>query len=287
MTGARRTVITGDRRCTRCGYGLKGQPVVRDVEEELLLVRCPECAMVSVAEEFPLLGRWASLWRWGLALSWLLVVGVIWFLGGTMLHSMCMASATIASSSYADHIDGWYLDAFDEKVSTAPGVALGGTSRGPRVPFATFWVAQDAAARLASVGGVWRAINWLALLAWIPLGLVSTIYGCFWAVVFFRRRWLSRILLLPVLLASTIGFATFSVLILHAAGPMWSTTVAFQQVGTTMIVLSLLWCAATTALGLLLGRPLVRALVRLCIPPRLRGGFSLLWLADGKPFTIG
>ena len=60
----RRTVsiLVGDRLCTKCGYNLTGQPVLREPHYEMLIVRCPECGAVAALQEYPVLGRWAGRW---------------------------------------------------------------------------------------------------------------------------------------------------------------------------------------------------------------------------------
>ena len=73
-TEERLSVLVGDRLCTRCGYNLAGQPVLREPHYKLLIVRCPECADVASLQEYPLLGRWVGRWAAIIAAVWILVV---------------------------------------------------------------------------------------------------------------------------------------------------------------------------------------------------------------------
>ena len=54
--------VSGDRFCTRCGYNLVAQPIVREERYEMLIVRCPECGAVAAIEQYPMLERWARRW---------------------------------------------------------------------------------------------------------------------------------------------------------------------------------------------------------------------------------
>ena len=59
--GQARRIMTGDRFCTKCGYNLVGQEIVREKHYELLIVRCPECATVTGLQDYPRLGTWPKL----------------------------------------------------------------------------------------------------------------------------------------------------------------------------------------------------------------------------------
>ncbi|HED53526.1 MAG TPA: hypothetical protein ENJ00_04925, partial [Phycisphaerales bacterium] len=49
------SVVLGDRLCVACAYNLRGQPVYRESEYGLYLVRCPECGTPAAIQEYPML----------------------------------------------------------------------------------------------------------------------------------------------------------------------------------------------------------------------------------------
>ena len=78
----KRRILTGDRFCTKCGYNLIGQQIVREEYYSMLIVRCPECATVASVQEYPLLGGWAIRWGALLAALWFITL-VAWWPGSS------------------------------------------------------------------------------------------------------------------------------------------------------------------------------------------------------------
>jgi hypothetical protein len=58
--------------------------------------------------------------------------------------------------------------------------------------------------------------------------------------------------------------------------------VAWRQIGLPLYTAAVLVIWIALNVGLQLGRPIVRGMIRAFLPPRLRGPFSILWTAEGK-----
>jgi hypothetical protein len=52
-------------------------------------------------------------------------------------------------------------------------------------------------------------------------------------------------------------------------------------VGPPITLLTLLWGMLWLTAGLMMGRPVMRGLAMVLLPPRMRGSLAGLWLADG------
>lgn len=282
------STLVGDRLCIGCGYNLSGQAVLRESIYNMLIVRCPECGIVASAQEYPLLGRWANRWAFVLAAVWFFAL--LLFLMGTagVLFGVSQTSIESASAKYATWLAVQQLDWLkQQQPATNPNFAW--MQSQPPSPYimadATWWAAQDPQALLASQGGwsamVDRNFGW-TWANWSPL-LIAL--GCFWSVALLRlRRWgLVLFALLPVGLAAIcsymFGYGPNSMLYMYP----WSymMTHASEQIGPRMAFMTLAFCWVMICVGLLVGRSLLRGLVRLLLPPRLRNSLAGLWITDG------
>jgi len=286
MTEAPRGVVQGHRRCLECRYGLIGQPIFKDEGYEIFLVRCPECGVVAPAEEYPLLGRATAFWARGLAASYAAVVTAVWLFGGLFLFSLVAVSVEAGCSRYQEQVDQWYRDTFIQQ-GAVPGAAMPpGMLRQFAGNFQQWWQAEDRPARLAAMGGQWAALDISSLLlSWLPLLVASLVLGSFWAVVAYRRGPLGRLVVLVVVLLPTVGFSVLTMLTVANSQPDWSSGAALQQIGPTIFKLSLGFTAIATGIGILIGRVVARAVIRLTIPPDRRGALSLLWADHRAPGT--
>ena len=84
--------------------------------------------------------------------------------------------------------------------------------------------------------------------------------------------------------AAIIGLACLLLLVpvmeLQQQTASWSRTAARQQLALPAIGIGLVFSIAGLGLGLWLGRPLTRLIVRTFLPPRLRASLALLWTAE-------
>ena len=315
--GQARRIMTGDRFCTKCGYNLVGQEIVREEHYELLIVRCPECATVTGLQDYPRLGIWAARWGIVLAALWMILLLCLWpatsgiMLGfgigitdeGSRPYARRLADLqTIAEAQAATPATPATPDASTTPTPTAatpppvpllPGqalpaaitvqgttIVLGGRGRFGSSDFKDWWEQQDQQALLAAAGGWWGVFDRSEFLMLIPAGAVVFLFGCFWSVFLMqvpRRR-------LVYCGAAIVGLACVFALI-----PLleWDQRAVYSARRAAQYQLALPTLAATfgalvvpLASGLWFGRPLVKLAVSALLPPRLRGPIAVLWTAE-------
>lgn len=304
------SVIVGDRLCVHCGYNLTGQNIYRESHYDLLIARCPECGSVASVLEYPVLGRWANRWAAVIAALWVLLLLVIWLGTSGALFGLSMATgAQGARNEFRIYIEDSYKQwEAQQAAATAPNTAsgavnttaaaTGGTvitlppgtppqvtafiTRGSRYPkFTTWWRLQDKAALVQGAGGVRAVIDPRAFLMWVPLSIVAFILGCFWGIALLGRRRLGLLIWVGVMMATAGVFALIPTLVWLWEAPSHPRSAAEQIVAPPLLVLSLAYAAIPLSIGVLVGRPLARRLIRTLLPPKLRNSLSLLWTTDG------
>ena len=304
------SVIVGDRLCVHCGYNLTGQSIYREPHYDLLIARCPECGAVASVLEYPVLGRWANRWAAVIAALWLLVLMVIWLGTSGALFGLSMATgAQGARNEFRTYIEDEYKQWEAEQAgATAPNTAPGalntttavtsrtvitlppGTppqvtafiNRGSRYAnFESWWGQQDKAALVQEAGGVDGVLDRRAFFIWVPLSMVAFILGCFWGIALLRRRRLGLLIWVGVIMATAGVYALIPTLIWLYEEPSYPWRAAERIVAPPLLVLSLAYAAIPLTIGVLVGRPLARQLIRTLLPPRLRSSLSLLWTTDG------
>ncbi len=281
------SALVGDRLCTKCGYNLTGQPVVREPHYRMLIVRCSECATVASVQEYPLLGRWVGRWAMLAAAMWFAASTVFLLATGGTIFGFGTAIVETASRPLALTIAEHHLAWLKEQDPDSLGPQLQWQlTAGPQLYASldpNWWATQDPAALLAEAGG-WRgAVDWSALGFWGWLSVWILAAGCFWAVLLahLRRKWLVLFSLLPVGIASLFAIAIYVGDPTAVAGWATATTVAEQQLGPIFCELSIAFALIPLNLGLIFGRPFTRLLIRALLPPRLRSSLALLWTTDG------
>lgn len=285
------SIVTGDRFCTRCGYNLVGQSVLREPHYGMIIVRCPECATVAALQEYPLLGRWAGRWAVLLAVLFLITLMGAWVGSSATLFGLAMVTAEESSADYADTIQSAYDEA---TAASAPPPVVGTAPPGagtlpPRIitqisnqrGFSTWWEQQGPAAFLARHGG-WRGVvDPSALWFWLPGGFAAFAIGVFWSVALLtvRRRYLPLWALALLVIAAAFAAVEIGDWMSGDAARAWRA--ARRQVGPAMACLTLAYLVIPVIAGLVAGRSVTRFLVRALLPPRLRYALALLWSTDG------
>lgn len=283
------SVLTGDRLCIKCGYNLTGQPVLREPHYDMLIARCPECATVASLQEYPVLGRWVGRWAALLAALWLGFILALTLVTSLIIWGFCEAVVDKASLPHAEWLATRQMDDFKqaEAQGTLSQTALWIVANPPSphtMIDATWLSQQDVEVLLAEAGGWTAAADFSALGNWIWIGLATVPMGCVWAVVLLhpRRRWLLLLCLVPVVLGGV--FYTMSYLSTPARSAGWgyidAATVVQRQIGMPLAIMTLAFVVVPLSVGLLIGRSVVRGLVRALLPPRLRSSLALLWTAD-------
>jgi hypothetical protein len=283
-------IVTGDRFCTRCGYNLIGQQVVREEHYSLLIVRCPECATVASVQEYPLLGGWAVRWGVLLAVLWFIAL-IAWWPGSSgIIFGMSLAITDEATSGYYHHLQNLHADHEAQATGQVPSntirtittpsgtIRIGSTSASG---WGKWWEQQDHAAVLADAGGWSGAINGHAFLILIPTALLVFGVGWLWSVFLIqvKRRWLvvcgAAVMLLALFFVVPIAVEW------HMLAGTWARFAANDQLGLPIFAICMGLSIIPLGLGLWLGRPLTRVGVRALLPPRLRSSLGLLWTAEG------
>ncbi len=281
------STLVGDRLCTKCGYNLTGQPVVREPHYGMLIVRCSECATVASVQEYPLLGRWAGRWAMLAAAMWFAASTVFLFATGSAIIGSAMAVVETASRPLALAIAEHQLVWLKEQDPNSLGPQLQWQISMGAQTYVTldlnWWATQDPAALLVEAGGWTGGADWSALGVWGWFSVYILAAGCFWAVLLahLRRKWLVLFSILPVGIASLFAIAIYAGDTTAAGGWVTAMTVAEQQLGPLFCGLSIAFALIPLNLGLIFGRPLTRLLIRALLPPRLRNSLALLWTTDG------
>ncbi|MHC4079689.1 MAG: hypothetical protein ACYS15_03185 [Planctomycetota bacterium] len=282
-------IVTGDRFCTKCGYNLIGQQIVREEYYSMLIVRCPECATVASVQEYPLLGGWAIRWGALLAALWFITL-VAWWPGSSgIVFGMSLVVTEESTRDYYRHLQQLHADSEAQTTGQAPSSTTqvittpSGTIRigGPGADFGKWWEQQDHAAILADAGGWRRSIHGEAFLILIPAAFMVFGVGWLWSVflIQLKRRWL--VVCGAAVMVVALFFVVPVLVEWHMHAGVWARFAANDQLGLPVMAISMGVLTVPLALGLWLGRPLTRLGVRALLPPRLRSSLALLWTAEG------
>lgn len=284
------STLAGNRLCTKCGYNLIGQSVVREPHYDMLMVRCSECGSVASIQEYPLLGRWAVRWAMLIAALWFALSTLFLLATSGLLYSFSNSITTIAIYPYAMSIAElqveWY-EAIDAQTQQQQMFQYQ-LSQGA-YPYInidqTWWSTQDSQALLASSGGWSKVGQWPSASMLISLSLYIFLVGCFWAVLLthLRRIWLILFCFLPIVLAAVFGAMQYSSDNLSLTNWGWLTAqdIANDQLGMIFFNIANTLMLVPLIVGIIFGRSIVRLLIRLLLPHRLCNSLAFLWIADG------
>lgn len=298
LTEVRLTTLRGDRLCINCGFNLQGQVVVREPVYGMVMVRCPECSTPASLQEYPLLGKWPGRIAALLAAAWLLMLiggllasaGISFGMTEGVVQTGSQKLATSISQKFAD----WYATA-DEKAKVGFKSQWGGGA-GP-IPVGAYtyidnawWDGLDKRTLITSVGGVTKAIDPHASEPLIGAFVAGLSMGFVWSVLLLGLR-RSRLLGLGLLVvAIAFGFELIWGSLFQdrmgsrwSSGILWANDAAGRLLSPYLVAAGLSTVLAGMFVGLWTGRPLVRWLARLLLPPRLVSALSILWIAEGKP----
>ena len=270
--------LSGDRLCAACCFNLSGQTIVREKHYGLLIVRCPECGTPAALQEYPLLGRWATRLGYVAAAGWLLGMMLLVFISALVMWRTSESLAERMAAPYAT---------YQAKVWSEHMAAQGGT---PNYQTAqTWWQGLDKKKLFQEAGGWTSAIAWTGL--WTSLNTLMTVgpMGVVLAVATPHARRKGRLGILLVVSGLAGVFWLMSVGAVTGFGANayfyyygYGATGASHELWIVLGSLSVGTGVLSLAIGLWMGRSLARGLVRLFLPPRLRGPLAFLWMADGK-----
>ncbi len=287
-TETRVSTIIGDRLCVGCGFNLTGQPVLKESVYSLLIARCPECGIVAPMQEYPILGKWAARWASLAAAGWLVVILAGAFALSMYTFAVSMAASEVGSERFGDYIASAYAATPGAGPSSQniTGFGVGMMNRFNAVDL-DWWRAESAADHLRQAGG-FRHIAaapvtgfWISLLA---VGLSGGVIGSV-AMLHATRRRAAILMLLPVLVAVAIQTSIHVTRSTDLAAATYESahSIARVELGAILFALSDMWMYAGMIVGVFIGRPAARWLVRTLLPPRHMSALGFLWIADGKP----
>ena len=258
--------IDGVRPCLQCGHDLHGQAIVREATYGLLIARCPECGTVAALSEHPRLGIWGK--RLGATLMATMLTMLI-----PLLLLTALAIFGVAAGIY---------DELGRDGRTALNAMSGDFPVLPDQITPEWWASNGDRATRAVLGEVFTldAEERMLLTALLP---VPVLLGIIWSGILVgvprRRLWIAAVATgACALLYLWIG--TIDTVQLGAE-PVWYSTAVFQIIAWPLMGSVILIQAGLMAIGLFLGRPLLRRLAAFMLPPRPRRIMSFLWTVDG------
>lgn len=270
-----------DTFCVECGYNLHAQPVTRDERLGIFICRCPECgrfhpAGTGVTATSTWLRRFATA---------LLGIWVVIALSAIVTTGICMGAlhvAHIESYTYRAVVTADGRPAEWKQVKTPGGgtsyqVAAKGTTQ-PAPTWKTIYTTTPPARDDQNpwMGGRYqRAQRWEEFFVFTGFGAALGLVAGVLTVVFFWH-WKKRRYLLTTLLP--LSAAAFMIVI-YAVNDDFQPVLGYA---TRVSLGHAAWQAAWMCLGILIGRPVARGILRTIVPPNPRQHFNFLWHADGK-----
>jgi hypothetical protein len=267
-----------DTFCTGCGYNLHGQPVTRDMNLGIFVCRCPECgqhhpAGVGVTAA----SVWMSRAATALLALWVLIVLNAFFWICIALGAITVSHIEMVTTTKMIAPDGREVDYAE--IPTAPTAGGGGASWTPVYKGTTQPAPEHRNIRtLDKVSGQdlrWRARIFtfnviLAAATALVSGALMVVFLWHW-----RRARYALVLLLPFVIAAGVA-ALFYANDMDDEYERLRGWILSRSMGYAALE------AASLAIGMLLGRPAARGLLRMFVPPRPRQHFAFLWRIDGK-----
>lgn len=255
--------IEGVRPCLHCGHDLHGQPIRKEKSLGLLISFCPECGQAASMVEHPRLGIWGR--RLGILALICMIVMAILFLFVTALSLSGMAIG------------------LTEELGQSPRSALSAMNDGQWQIESGWWRINAPEARAT----MWAAIDYgdstfrsLALMFLV----VCFMFGVIWSGILLgmRRRYLPLagitigVLAWLIVLALLLADGAFDLV-----GTINTQRVMRRELFPTLSFMVISGLLIPLAVGLVFGRPILRAVVTVVLPPRSRSMLRLLWDIDG------
>jgi hypothetical protein len=274
-----------DTFCQNCGYNLFGQEVFRDSRLGLLVCQCPQCEQFYPAG-IPQTAKswWSARLAMLCVMAWAAVCIVLMFFA---ILGMGTAQYTFLDDLTVTHIEtpqgrGLYFTYFNGRQGYALIDELTSSTRPTQAQQPKPYIGEVITNRRMRTPADWETIYENPYdHPWEPYknyfkgnALLYLAVGLFMSLAFWHwRRRAVWALLLPLVM-STIVYL------------VWKTYPGENAVDSFSIRWLTTWCAYDTlflALGLLIGRPIARVLVKLILIDRWRKHFEFLWIADNKP----
>ena len=248
--------IQTDMFC-ECGYNLHTQAVLRDERLGILICRCPECGRFAPAGHATA-ARQIWLNRLGIGLI------VIWAFFLLWLFGMC--ALFLGMSAYGNLMNQvqWIgLPPTIPSPTTSPVFVATPYHYEIKVP--------------SSPDEATEQRNTVIMMAALAGGL-GLLTGIFFSVLLWHAKsWRRLLAFAPPLVG--VGFSILG----------WQNdhmTLSIRDWGLHHLLYYMVWECAAVGVGLLIGRPIARAALRILLPPKLLQHLAFLWTTDGKQLQV-
>lgn len=306
--------IRADRACAGCGFNLFGQTVTKEAHYGLAIARCPECGTVAALQQYPVMTHWVNRFRAILAGLYLLLLLAVFGLSTLAISAFALNGADLASEPLADRLGLDFTNWTGEQARAAQqqpqaGITQTTTANGGTVTSFSIngqattittapttgsilspgsyqwttltpeWIDNHLDASVDSFGSLWVNMNREVFVFMIPAAFFSLCVGIFWTVALLgaTRR---RALLVPCAMV-LVGTAFAIGLNMDSQYYTWASNVA-RHIYIPMMVPFIMGVELVfLVIGVWIGRPFARVVVRMALPPRLRIPLSILWTRDG------
>ena len=282
--------IRADRACIGCGFNLYGQTVTKEDHYGLAITRCPECGTVAALQQYPLMSHWVNRFRAILAGLYIVMLLGTLALSTMAISGFAFAATDLASGNLANHIGidftQWEQDQAENANQNAAaagaaqrfnGVQINGSFRW--VSISPVWVDEHLDESISSFGGIWANMDPSAYMVMLPAGLVSILIGVYWSVALLGAT-RKRALIVPTL-AALVGGAIVIALNYDPGTYPWASDLAKNFYITRIVPVAMIYQLIFMGVGIFIGRPVARFIVRLALPPRSLVPLGVLWTRDG------
>lgn len=249
--------VQTDTFCETCGYNLLTQAVMRDARLGILVCRCPECGRYHAAGKISSAARvWLNRLGTSLLFAWVVF----------LLLSFGLCALFFGMLAYGHTVGLTQVHTFTE-----PNPHFYGQSR---------YVARYDVYKPSPDDPETDARRSQDLMMFtIVTGCLSLLTGgAFSTFCWHLRGWRRYLIFFPALLGCGIDVA------LWVNDPMteWVRHWGVRQIGYW-----LLFELAGITVGIFIGRPVARGVLRILLPARVRQHLAFLWITDGKVLKPG
>lgn len=266
-----------DRYCTHCGYNLRQQAIRRETHTKLLLCACPECGTYEPANTHTTATR--SWFRFIVVIFWLIWLAIWlnmigWSVFGitglaVVSGNMCRTwvdfdqvdkSRLVQNDALKNYYQQFQNNNNNNNNSQAAQYYYGPGDVVDRRPMRKDDIALVAFFFFlsAAIGATLTGITTVAMPHWRRWGYLVFAVG---------------VPLIAIIIFSFLWNELYNWRVVTVDLVRWH-----QKIGIGILLAAL----GASVVAVWLGRPVTRGIIRVIVPPGLRGMFAYLWLADGK-----
>jgi hypothetical protein len=243
--------VQTDTFCAGCGYNLHTQAVLRDERLGILVCRCPECGRYSAAGQTTTASRvWLNRLATGLLAGWVTFLLV--------LFALCTLFLGMLAYGHTMEMTRWVAPNYPSN------------KRSVVMPYKPYRMVREPSDDPDERSNRFWAQAFMAVVA----GGLALFTGGLFAVLLWHCKGIGRFTAFvpPLLGCSVAAFAWQNDLM----------TVRIREWGLAQIGLYLLLELVCVGIGLVIGRPIARGMLRILVPPKPRQHLAFLWTTDGR-----